>query len=160
MRPTHSTWLIWISFVPALVLALLPLPAVLEYARPAWIPLFLIFWMITTPTSVGLVSAWCLGILLDILTGVLLGQYALAMLLTALATTWLQKRMVRASLPEQLLLLIPLILIYQLTYLWIGVALDQIQPNFYYLIPVFTSLIAWPPIHFLLSKLRSIYVIR
>lgn len=160
MRPTHSRWLIWISLVPAMVLTLIPLSTSLEYLRPAWLPLFIIFWIITTPTCVGLFSAWCAGFLLDILTGVLLGQHAMAMLLTGLAALWLQKRMARVSLLEQLLLLAPLILIFQLTYLWIGTALGQIHPNFAYLLPVATSLVVWPPIFFLLNKLRSIYAVR
>jgi len=157
MRPIHSRWLIWISLVPAMVLTLVPLPHSLEYARPAWIPLFVIFWIINTPDQVGLLSAWCTGFILDLLTGVLLGQHALAMLLMGLATIWLQKRLIRASIPEQLLLIAPLISIFQLTYLWIGTALGQINPTLAYLIPVVTSLLFWPVISFLLSKLRFIY---
>ena len=153
----HSRWLIWLSLLPAMILAVMSLPHMWAYARPAWLLLFVIFWILSAPKTVGLCYAWIGGFVLDILTGVLLGQHALAMLLTAFAAICLQKRIVRAKLMEQLLLLAPLILLYQVTYLWVGAAFGQIHPDFSYLLPVITSLPLWPLVSYVLRKINQFY---
>ncbi len=153
----YARCLIWISLIPAFILALVPLPSEISYARPAWLALSVLFWLIYTPNFAGLLTAWCAGLLLDVLTGVLLGQNALAMLIMSMVASWFHRRLDRASRVEQLLYIIPLILIFQLIYLWVGIALGQINPTFYYLLPVATSVIFWPVVVFFLGKLRFIY---
>ena len=81
----YSYWMIWISFIFAMALAVTPMPESLMYARPAWVPLLLVYWIMTT-SKVGLLTAWILGVMLDALTGALLGHHALAMLFIGLMT--------------------------------------------------------------------------
>ncbi len=71
--------LLLISFVAALVLAIVPLPAALAAYRPDWVPLVLIFWGLMAPERIGLLTAFAMGLALDTLSGALLGQHALAM---------------------------------------------------------------------------------
>jgi len=73
-------------FVPALsllltvALALVPLPHAISAFRPDWVAVVLLFWSLTAPRRFSLLTAFWMGIVLDTLSGSLLGQHALALL--------------------------------------------------------------------------------
>lgn len=157
MRSEASSWLIWISFIPAIVLAIVPVPQFFEYARPTWPLLLVVFWMLTAPAQVGLITAWSTGLFMDIMTGTILGQQAFAMLLSAFLVSCLYKRMYRATVLEQCLLVMYVVTVFQLTYLWVGMISEEIYFSFSYLIPIGTSIVVWPIIFFVLDKLSCIY---
>ena len=62
MNPTQGGWLILLSLVVALLLAVVHLPESwpqwLGWLRPAWVIMVLFFWVMELPPRVGLVSAW------------------------------------------------------------------------------------------------------
>ena len=82
-RSTKGIIAINLSFVVAFLLTVLPLPQWMEVWRPAWIVLVLIFWCMATPDRVGVFVGCLLGLLLDAMTGALLGQHALLLGLVA-----------------------------------------------------------------------------
>ena len=47
--------------------------------RPAWVALVLVYWCMAAPDQVGVVAGWTTGLLLDVMTGTLLGQHALGL---------------------------------------------------------------------------------
>ena len=73
MNPAQGGWLILASLVVAMVLAIFHLPETwpqwLGWLRPAWVPLFVFFWVMALPHRLGLVSAWIVGIFVDVLFG-------------------------------------------------------------------------------------------
>ena len=71
------------GFIVALALEVLRLPIWAEPARPAWVVTLLVFWCLNAPQRVNVGSAFLLGMLLDVLKGTLLGQYALALVIVA-----------------------------------------------------------------------------
>ncbi|MCY4178517.1 MAG: rod shape-determining protein MreD, partial [Endozoicomonadaceae bacterium] len=141
----------------AIVLSIIPIPALLEYARPLWSLLFVIFWMIMAPEKVGLFTAWSIGLFMDILTGSAPGQQALAVLLSSLLIAGMHNRIYRVIFPEQCLFVMYAIIIFQLTYLWVGIITEKIHFNFFYFIPIGTSIIIWPVVFFILDKFCCIY---
>ncbi|MEY3661077.1 MAG: hypothetical protein RLZZ169_1903, partial [Pseudomonadota bacterium] len=72
----RNRWVIVLSLVFAGVLAVLPLPGWLELWRPDWVALVLVYWVIALPQRVGLLTAWLVGFLVDVLKGTLLGLNA------------------------------------------------------------------------------------
>lgn len=81
-----------VSFIIALMLTIFPLPSALAWYRPAWVLLVLMYWLITVPDRVGIVSSFFVGLLLDLLTGSLLGLHAL--LFTCLGFAFLKWHLV------------------------------------------------------------------
>ena len=80
MGHPQSGWLMpMVTVVVALTLAVLPLPAMIESFRPDWVPIILIYWSLVAPQRFGLITAFLLGLVLDTLSGALLGQHALAL---------------------------------------------------------------------------------
>lgn len=76
-------WLLPVTVLLALVLALLPLPPALAPVRPAWLALVVAYWVIETPERVGLGMAFVIGLLADLCVGGLLGEQALRMVVLA-----------------------------------------------------------------------------
>ena len=52
----NGYWVILLTFFAAYVLAVLPLPLWLLWARPEWVALLLIYWTIALPQRVGMVT--------------------------------------------------------------------------------------------------------
>lgn len=69
--------MIFLSLSVALVLAILPLPAILLPYRPLWLFLGVAFWTLESPERVGLGVAFVFGVLMDLVVGTVLGEYAL-----------------------------------------------------------------------------------
>ena len=70
-----------LSLFAALLLAAMPLPASIIAFKPDWVALTLMYWTLTAPPAFGLATAFAAGLVLDTLTGSLLGQHALGLLL-------------------------------------------------------------------------------
>ncbi len=68
---------ILVSFLIAFLLTIFPLSASLLWYRPAWVLLVLLYWLMMAPDRVGIVSAFFVGLLLDLLISPLLGLNAL-----------------------------------------------------------------------------------
>lgn len=66
------------TFTIAFLLLMLPVPPMLRWIKPDFVLLVLIFWLMRTPESFGIGSAWMLGMMLDGVSGNLLGQHALS----------------------------------------------------------------------------------
>src|SRR5262249_60325789 len=81
MAEREQTWFVpTLSLVLTLALSLVPLPHAISSFRPDWVAVVLLFWSLTAPRRFSLLTAFWMGIVLDTLTGSLLGQHALALL--------------------------------------------------------------------------------
>lgn len=71
MNPSAGGWLILLSLLVAMVLAVLHLPETwpewLGWLRPAWVAMVIFYWVMALPHRLGLISAWLVGLLLDVL---------------------------------------------------------------------------------------------
>ena len=77
MSRARRPWLFPASLFVALLLGLLPLPAMLQPLRPYWLALVLAYWLLEDHERVGLGLAFSIGLLADIAFGSLLGEQAL-----------------------------------------------------------------------------------
>jgi rod shape-determining protein MreD len=85
-RARTSPLTLWLTLLVTIVLAIVPLPEVLEPFRPPWPTMALIYWCMMWPRLCGILTAFVVGIVLDILLGSLLGQHALALCVVAYLT--------------------------------------------------------------------------
>ena len=111
------------ALLAALALAVVPLPAALSPFRPAWAAVMLIYWALVSPRSAGFLATFCTGLALDALTGSLIGQHALALLLVVYVTRKLYLRLRAFPLSQLSLFVAMLLAVYQFVLFWIdGVA--------------------------------------
>jgi len=150
-------WLITLSFVLALALSIVPLPAMLELFRPEWMAMVLIYWCMAVPSRIGVSIGWLVGLLLDVSRDALLGQYALAFALVAFLTLHLHQRLRVFPIWQQALSIAMLIMLECLVILWVKGLTGQ-SPGFWkMMLPAFSSLLFWPVIYLLLRHVRRTY---
>ena len=78
MNNTVGFFRIILTLVMAMGLRIAPWPGEMAALNPDWVLLVLIYWSLAIPERVGIFHAWTFGLLTDVLTGRMLGQYALA----------------------------------------------------------------------------------
>lgn len=132
------------SLVVAYVLAIVPLPEFLLHWRPAWVALVVIYWVIAQPHRFGVVSAWLVGLMLDVLVNNTLGQNALALAVIAYTTYVLHMRIRVFPLWQQCLSILVLVGIYMLVNLMIMRAVYTTATTLMYWVPAVISALLWP----------------
>jgi rod shape-determining protein MreD len=149
-KPHQPFWPIVLTFMLAMYLTILPMPAWPWDYRPPWIVLALLFWCFATPRRVGILTAFVVGLMLDVLTGALLGQHALALSVTAYLALVLRPR-IRIFPPWQQAFFVALILLTErLLTLWIIGATGQPMPALTYWVSALVGLAFWPLMAWLL----------
>lgn len=134
---------VWTSAV-ALLLTIAPLPSSLNAARPDWVMLFVIYWILSAPLLAGLAYAWICGLMMDALVGDLLGQYAMTFAITAALTHRFQLRMRIFPVLHQAAAVFLIALVYHwLLYVISGMAGDHVS-NWLRWLPALTSALFWP----------------
>ncbi|NIR30715.1 MAG: rod shape-determining protein MreD [Gammaproteobacteria bacterium] len=145
------------SFVLALMLTALPVPDWAGVWRPAWVALVLIYWCMAVPERVGVGVGWLVGLLLDVLTGTLLGHHALGLSVVAFVTHKLHQQVRVLPLWQQGISVFALVLIYQLLVLWInGIRGFPVEALAYWASPL-TSTVLWPWVFIILRDVRRNY---
>jgi rod shape-determining protein MreD len=127
-----------------LVLAIVPLPAWLEPLRPDFALLAIIYWILRSPRIAGLGSAWFSGLLLDVLSGLVLGQHALGFLVVAFLTHRLQLRMRMFPLLHQAAVVMALLGLYQFIIFWTDGMIGHGYTGWARWLPVISGGMLWP----------------
>ena len=153
-----SLIIIGLSFVLALTLEIVPLPASapieLGYLRPDWIVLVLFYWVIALPQRVGAVIGWCVGLLADVLTGSLLGLHAFTLVLVAWTGTIFYQRMRMFSVWQQSAIVMMVITMVQVVSEGIESIVGRSGWNPLQLMSVLISGLFWPWVFLLLRWVR------
>jgi rod shape-determining protein MreD len=153
----QAYWVILVTFVVALVLAVLPLPQWLLWARPEWLALALIYWTIALPQRVGVLTALSLGVAMDVLEGAVLGQNGFALVVVAVLALLLYQRLRVFSLLQQAGVVFVLIGIHQLICQWVQNLEGAGAQTSLFLLPALTSALLWPVVLHILRALRRHY---
>ncbi len=153
----HSYWVVLLSFLVAVILALVPLPVWSLWARPEWLALVLVYWTIALPHRVGIFTGLILGVMMDVLEGAVLGQNAFALVVVASLSLILYQRMRVTNLWQQAAMVFLLVGINQLICQWIQNLQGVAAQTPLFLLPAFTSALLWPVVLHVLRGLRRHY---
>ncbi|MFA5915246.1 MAG: rod shape-determining protein MreD [Burkholderiales bacterium] len=142
-----------VSFI-VLTLALALLFNLLPWGTMAGVPdltaTVLAFWCIHQPRRVGIGIAWSLGLLLDVGSGALLGQYALGYSVLAFLAFAVHRRILWFPPWQQALHVLLLLLSTQLLTLVIRISAGADFPGWSYFVGSFICAALWPVLSFLL----------
>jgi len=133
-----------LSLILAMCLRIAPLPPAVAVFNPDWVLLALIYWSLAVPERVGIFHAWTFGLLTDVLTGRLFGQYALAYSLVIYMCLKLHKRLRQFPLLQQALFIFFCLLLSQLLLFLIKNLQHPAQLHGTFWLPVFTGTMLWP----------------
>lgn len=143
-----------ITFLVAMVLTILPLPHFAVWARPTWVFLVALFWMIVAPHRVGIGATWLVGLLVDLLTGSLLGQHAFVYCLIGYLVIRFHPQLKHFPLWQQTVMVFILVMLNLALQYWILGLLSAQPDNWTYWLPAFTSAALWPWLGLLLQEIQ------
>ncbi|MDH5393629.1 MAG: rod shape-determining protein MreD [Gammaproteobacteria bacterium] len=143
-----------VTLLLALMLSMLPLPDWANYARPDWLTLVLIYWVMALPLTIGVTVAFIFGLLLDVSQSTLLGHHALALIVVIFLVQQLYQRIRVYTLIQQAMFVGILLIIKQLIVLWISGITDNAPDTSLYFLPSLIGAIIWPWLFILLRDIR------
>lgn len=152
--------IIGLSFLAALVLTIIPLPSWMVAFRPEWLALVMIYWCMALPHRVGILTAFFLGLILDILKGAVMGQHALALVVVAFLTLKVYQQIRIYPMWQQALSIMGLLILYQVLVIWINGIIDVRSSAWNYWLPIFSSSLLWPWVYLLLRDIRRHFGIK
>ena len=143
-----------VTILVSLMLMIVPLPERIEPFRPDWLALALVFWAMQLPRTWGVLTAWLVGIVLDVALGTLLGQHALALCIIVFLTVRLHLLMRVFPLIQLTATVFALLAVYQFLLFWIngvaGVSTELVN----YWGPVLSGTLIWPFLFMFLTGIR------
>lgn len=140
----RNVWVIWLSLALALLLSVASMPGFMEVGRPLWLALFLTYWVLALPHRVGMTTAWCIGLLADVLNGTLLGQNALILTLITFLVLSLHQRLRMFPMWQQSIVLLVVFGLAQLVQLWLNALTGSRPPTLAFVLPALVSALLWP----------------
>lgn len=154
VQSRHATILgYWLTIIFAMALTIIPWATLGLYLAPDWVLLVLIYWALATPESAGVGKAWFVGLLVDVLTGQLLGQYALAYAVSVYFSVKQHKRIRHNPVIQQSLFVCLILLAAQVIIFWVERINGQAMPIQSWL-TVLTGGLVWPIVLLLMRKIR------
>ncbi|WP_137974958.1 rod shape-determining protein MreD [Pseudomonas sp. F(2018)] len=155
----RNGWIIWASLALALLLSVAPMPQFMEIGRPLWLALFLSYWVLAVPHRIGMIGAWCMGLVEDVLFGSLLGQNALILTLIIFLVLSLQRRLQMFPMWQQSLVLLVVFGIAQLVQLWLNALTGNRPPTLAFVLPALISALLWPWVFAILRGLQQRFAV-
>ena len=150
----HGGIMILLSFAGAMLLTIIPLSDSLRTLRPDWVGLTLIFWCLVLPYRVSVTSGFITGLLLDVLTGTLLGQHALSLSIIAYVCVRLHQRIRIYPMWQQSLTVLVLLILHQLLTLWVDSTIGRPSLPPSYWLPSLIGAALWPLVYRFLNAVR------
>lgn len=151
----HKTIVITFSLCVAVLLMLVPLPEQIAWLRPAWVLLTLIYWSLSISYRNGLLTAWFTGILIDFLTGSVLGEHAFALTLVSYCVAKLHLRLRMFPLMQQAISVLFFVLFYQFILYCIQGFQGEQPGSYQYWFASVTSMMVWPLFFLMMQSYRE-----
>jgi len=127
-----------------LLLEILPLSNWATWVRPAFVELFLIFWLLVFPNLVGVAVAFFIGLLMDLLMNTLLGTHSAVFIVVAYIVLHFNMRIRLMPLWQQTVVVFVLVLFQQVFLSWLSGLLGGFRADLWFWLPALTSAIIWP----------------
>jgi rod shape-determining protein MreD len=140
-RPHWLTSLL--SLAATLALASVPLPDSVAPLRPDWVAVVLLYWSLMAPRQFSLLTAFWMGIALDTLTGALLGQNALALLLVVYLAEKFHLRLRVFPVSQLAITVLILLGLYEFVLFWIDGMAGRTVPLIERWAPPLTGTLVW-----------------
>ncbi len=142
-----------VSLLLALVLYFSPLRGEAGFWRPQLLLLLVIYWLLTEPHMLGVGFAWLMGLMLDLLTGGLLGQHALALAICAYLLQLVGQRIQHFHIWHQTVLVALLGVVHQLVIVFVALLAGRDAESWAMFYTVLPTVALWPPVALVLNRL-------
>jgi rod shape-determining protein MreD len=151
----ESRALIFLTILAAILFTLIPLPWVLEPFKPYWVALVVIYWSLETQDTISLGLAFLIGLVLDILSGSLMGLHALSLVIMVFLVQHFRSRLRFFPPWQQALSVLGLLVNDRIILIWITALLGEPLPTWKYWLPPLVGMALWPWLFLLLDWVRA-----
>ena len=155
MNRRGRLWLLPVSVLVALLLGLLPLPVAVQGLRPYWLALVVAYWVIEEPDRAGLGFAFVVGLLADLVSGALLGEQALRLVVLAFILQRFRAQLRFFPLAQQALAIGGLLLNDRVVAAAIHLLLGLPQLPWPYWVAPLLGMLLWAPLFLLFDAFRQ-----
>jgi rod shape-determining protein MreD len=138
----------------ALIISAVPLSQIALEISPFWMLLFFIYWLTYFSAKGRFFLALILGILVDILHGDILGQNALALILSGAFITNVKQSFFVSNLSTQQVYVFVASSIYLGLFLLVHTLIQGFNFSYYLLLTPLSGALFWPVVQLLLSKFK------
>ena len=146
---------ILLSLIFSVILTISTFP--LGSFSPDWTQLFLIYWILAAPLSIGLLSSWIVGLVLDVVLGSTLGINALMYTIISYLVFKIHNITRYITVFQQSIVIIAILLIKFTLVLWIDSILSINNYNISLYWSCLTSALCWPLVFYSLRVIRRKY---
>ena len=146
---------ILLSLIFSVILTISTFP--LGSFSPDWTQLFLIYWILAAPLSIGLLSSWMVGLVLDVVLGSTLGINALMYTIISYLVFKIHHIARYITVFQQSIVIIAILLIKFTLVLWIDSILNIHNYNISLYWSSLTSALCWPLVFYSLRAIRRKY---
>jgi rod shape-determining protein MreD len=148
----NNWWASTLSLVLTLALVAVPLPDSVAPLRPDWVAVVLLYWSLMAPRHFSLLTAFWMGIALDTLSGALLGQNALALLVVVYLAEKFHLRLRVFPLSQLAITVFLLLGLYEFILFWIDGMAGRSVPLVERWVPPLTGTLVWVLLYMMFDR--------
>jgi len=148
----NNWWASTVSLVLTLALVAVPLPDSVAPLRPDWVAVVLLYWSLMAPRHFSLLTAFWMGIALDTLSGALLGQNALALLVVVYLAEKFHLRLRVFPLSQLAITVFLLLGLYEFVLFWIDGMAGRTVPLMERWVPPLTGTLVWVLLYMMFDR--------
>jgi rod shape-determining protein MreD len=154
-RQGPRRWWFIATLTVSLLMMLLPLPNVLEPFKPYWPALVLLYWALEAEDMVTLGLAFAVGLVADLLNGMVLGEQPLRLCALVFIAMRFRARLRFFPMWQQSLAVLALLLNDRILLLVVRVLAGSSMPPIAWWISPFVGAAVWPFLFLLLDDVRA-----